>query len=117
MHCFYTHTLGHGSLRGIMRVGAVVQRQALIRSAPFFLLIFGLFFGSFLVKKRSKIRQRQARRQIWLAEAIFDAFESTLGSILAYGGDFGVTLGSLWGQFGGNFGYMVVTLVFGVDYA
>ena len=33
-------------------------------------------------------------------------FDLTLGSILAYEGDFGVTLVQLWG----HFGYMMVTL-------
>ena len=40
----------------------------------------------------------------------WDDFAVTLGSLLAYEGDFGSILGSLCGHFGINFGHMRVTL-------
>ena len=68
-----------------MHVGTLLPTRALVRATRFLPLFFALFFGSFGVKKKPKIKPEPTRRPIWLSEGILEASGGTLGLIWALG--------------------------------
>ena len=68
-----------------MHVGTLLRTRALVRATRFLPLFLALFFGSFGMKKKAKIKQEPTRRPIWLSEGILEASGGTLGLIWALG--------------------------------
>ena len=84
-----------------MHVGTLLRTRALVRATRFLPLFFALFFGSFGVKKKAKIKQEPTRRPIWLSEGILEASGGTLGLIWTLGKPFWEGLGGPGEALGG----------------